>query len=104
MAHKENKSPRGMRARPPHRSPGKHRHTVHQPPEYGMNFDRAMDQKYVDTVRACKTILRNLDALEESITYGQREELTRLLERLDERLAQYFAEQENEEGLWVGEE
>jgi hypothetical protein len=64
----------------------------------------AMDQRYVDTVRAFKVILRNLDYLEETITLGQRTELTRLVERLQERLAEFLGEYEQDEGLRVGEE
>ena len=62
-----------------------------------------MDQRYVDTVRACKVLLRNLDMLEETITLGQRTELTRLIEKLRVKLDE-FLDEEQTEGDWIGEE
>jgi len=63
-----------------------------------------MDQRYVDTVRACKVILRNMDHLDEEMTDGQREEISRLLFKLYDRLT-LFLEGENEDyGDLVGEE
>jgi len=61
-----------------------------------------MDQRYVDTVRACKAILRNMDTLDDTITEGQRMELSRLLFKLRDRL-ELFLEPEADEGLWIGE-
>jgi hypothetical protein len=61
-----------------------------------------MDQRYVDTVRACKAILRNMEHLDETITDGQRSELNRLLHRLRDRV-ELFLEAESEDGLWIGE-
>lgn len=61
-----------------------------------------MDQRYVDTVRACKAILRNMEHLDDSITDGQRMELSRLLYKLRDRL-EMFLEPEADEGLWIGE-
>jgi hypothetical protein len=63
-----------------------------------------MDQRYVDTVRAFKVILRNLDYLEESASPGQLEELNRLIEKVQERLIDFVHEQEEDHGLWIGEE
>ena len=63
----------------------------------------AMDQRYVDTVRACKAILRNMDHLEDTITYGQRAELSRLLHRLRECVDQFLEADDTDDGLWVGE-
>ena len=62
-----------------------------------------MDQRYVDTVRACKVLLRNLDQLEETITLGQRTELTRLIEKLQVKLDEFLNE-DTDEGAWIGEE
>ncbi len=62
----------------------------------------AMDQRYVDTVRACKAILRNMERLEDTITEGQRMELNRLLYKVRDRLER-FLEPEADEGLWIGE-
>ena len=61
-----------------------------------------MDQRYVDTVRACKAILRNMEHLDDTITDGQRMELSRLLHKVRDRLEQ-FLEPEADEGLWIGE-
>jgi hypothetical protein len=62
-----------------------------------------MDQRYVDTVRACKVLLRNLDLLEETITLGQRTELNRLIEKLQVKLDE-FLDEDTDEGKWIGEE
>jgi hypothetical protein len=62
-----------------------------------------MDQRYVNTVRACKVLLRNLDLLEETITLGQRTELTRLIEKLRLKL-DAFLDEGPDEGKWIGEE
>lgn len=62
-----------------------------------------MDQRYVDTVRAMKTILHNLDHLDDDVTYGQRRELERLILRLRDSLDHFLVAGEDE-GLWVGEE
>ena len=62
-----------------------------------------MDQRYVNTVRACKVLLRNLDHLEETITLGQRTELTRLIEKLRVKLDE-FLDEDTDEGEWIGEE
>ncbi|HEX9843190.1 MAG TPA: hypothetical protein VGC20_10590 [bacterium] len=61
-----------------------------------------MDQRYVDTVRACKAILRNMDHLDETITEGQRIELSRLLGKVRDCVEQ-FLDEEPDAGLWVGE-
>ncbi len=63
-----------------------------------------MDQRYVDTVRACKVILRNLDHLEETITEGQREEIIRLVLRVYDRLTLFLEEGEEDDGAYAGEE
>ena len=63
-----------------------------------------MNQRYVDTIRACKVIQRNLEHLDESITPAQREELDRVLTRTLERVYAFLEEDEQDEGLWVGEE
>lgn len=63
-----------------------------------------MDQKYVDTVRACKVLLSNLDHLEECATSGQRSELERLLSRVMEQVNQFLDADTQDPGLWVGEE
>ena len=63
-----------------------------------------MDQRYVDTVRACKVILHNLDHLDESTTFGQRSELERLFRKVMEDLNQFLDADAIDEGLWVGEE
>lgn len=64
----------------------------------------AMDQRYVETVRACKAILRNMDYLDDAATYGQREELNRLFFKVRERLETFLIAEEQDLGLWVGEE
>lgn len=63
-----------------------------------------MDQKYVDTVRACKVILHNLDHLDDSTTFGQRAELERLFFRVMEQMNCFLEAEEADGGLWVGEE
>ena len=63
-----------------------------------------MDQRYVDTIRACKVILRNLEYLDETITLGQRTELHRLIEKLQAKLDEFLDEDEADERGWVGEE
>jgi hypothetical protein len=62
-----------------------------------------MDQRYVDTVRACKAILRNMEYLEETITEGQRAELSRLLTKVRDCLNVFLALEESDAGLWIGE-
>jgi len=62
-----------------------------------------MDQRYVDTIRACKVIIRNLEQLEETITLGQRTELHRLIEKLQLKL-QEFLDEDDDKGEWIGEE
>ncbi len=62
-----------------------------------------MDQRYVDTVRACKVLLRNMDYLEEAITEGQRDEITRLLLKVYDRVV-LFLDEEGEDGSDAGEE
>lgn len=63
-----------------------------------------MDQKYVDTVRACKLLMNNLDHLDESSTSGQRSELGRLLVKMVERVERFLDAEGQDAGLWVGEE
>ena len=63
----------------------------------------AMDQRYVDTVRACKAILRNLDHLDDTVTSGQRAELNRMLYKVRDGVEQFLATEETDDGLWVGE-
>ncbi|MDH4248574.1 MAG: hypothetical protein OEW39_12255 [Deltaproteobacteria bacterium] len=63
-----------------------------------------MDQRYLETVRSCKAILRNLDYLDEAATYGQRAELNRLLLKLYERLEFFLAADDADQGLLAGEE
>jgi len=63
-----------------------------------------MDQRYVDTIRACKVILHNIDHLDESTTFGQRSELERLFRKVMEHLNQFLDADAIDEGLWVGEE
>lgn len=63
-----------------------------------------MDQRYVDTIRACKVILHNLDHLDDSTTLGQRSELERLFLRLMEQMSGFLEADAHDEGLWVGEE
>ena len=61
-----------------------------------------MDQRYVDTVRACKAILRNMEYLDDTIAAGQRDELNRLLHKVRSCVG-VFLEAEADEGLWIGE-
>ena len=63
-----------------------------------------MDQRYVDTIRACKVILHNLDHLDDNTTLGQRSELERLFSRLMEQMSGFIEADAHDEGLWVGEE
>jgi len=63
-----------------------------------------MDQRYVDTVRACKVILRNMDYLEESITDGQKAEIGRLMWKVHERLSLFLDGGDADEGAFDGEE
>lgn len=63
-----------------------------------------MDQKYVETVRACKVLLRNLDYLEENVTYHQRAEMSRLMQEVRDRMDVFLAAEEMDPGSWVGEE
>jgi hypothetical protein len=63
-----------------------------------------MDQRYVDAVRACKVLLRNMDYLDEAMTDGQREEITRLLFKVYDRLAMFLEGEEDGLGDLVGEE
>lgn len=63
-----------------------------------------MDQRYVDTVRACKVILHNLDHLDDSTTFRQRSELERLLLKVTEHISSFLDADAHDEGLWVGEE
>jgi hypothetical protein len=62
-----------------------------------------MDQRYVDTIRACKVMLRNLELLDETITLGQRTELHRLIEKLQVKLDEFLDESADEE-RGIGEE
>jgi hypothetical protein len=62
-----------------------------------------MDQRYVNTIRACKVIIRNLEQLEETITLGQRTELHRLIEKLQLKLEE-FLDEDDDKGEWIGEE
>lgn len=63
-----------------------------------------MDQRYIDTVRACKVLLRNLTYLEANITFGQRAELQRLIRKVQEQLDEFLEADDRDDGLWVGEE
>jgi hypothetical protein len=63
-----------------------------------------MDQRYVDTIRACKVILHNIDHLDDSTTFGQRSELERLFRKVLEDLNEFLDADAIDEGLWVGEE
>ncbi len=63
-----------------------------------------MDQRYVDTVRACKVILNNLDHLEDSTTFGQRAELERLFFRVMDHMHRFVEADGQDLGLLVGEE
>ena len=62
-----------------------------------------MDQKYVDTVRACKAILRNMSYLDDTITDGQRSELNRLLFKVKDRVEHFLMTEDSDVGLWIGE-
>ena len=62
-----------------------------------------MDQRYVDTVRAMKVVLNNLNHLDSEVTAGQRRELERLIRRLQDGL-DHFLEAGRDEGLWIGNE
>ena len=63
-----------------------------------------MDQRYVDTMRACKVILHNLEHLDESISIAQRMELERVLEKLMVHVQVFLDAEDQDEGLWIGEE
>ncbi len=63
-----------------------------------------MDQKYVETVRACKILLRNLKNLDSHMTFGQRAELERLVMKLQDQIGFFLEADEKDNGLWVGEE
>lgn len=86
-------APRNAAAERPHRR--------QSPPHL---LGHAMDQRYIDTVRACKTILRNMDYLDETITEGQRQELGRLFFKVHETVASFLVAEEEDLGRWVGEE
>lgn len=62
-----------------------------------------MDQRYLETVRACKAILRNMSPLDDSITDGQRLELNRLLFKVKECVENFLLAGESDDGLWIGE-
>lgn len=62
-----------------------------------------MDQRYIETVRACKAILRNLSHLDDTITDGQRSELNRLLLKVIGRAEEFLLAEESDDGLWIGE-
>jgi hypothetical protein len=62
-----------------------------------------MDQRYIDTVRAMKVILHNLDHLDMEVTYGQRRELERLIHRVKDCLDEFLNAGEDE-ARWAGEE
>ena len=61
-----------------------------------------MDQRYLETVRACKAILRNMSPLDDSITDGQRSELNRLLFKVKECVENFLLSGEWDDGLWIG--
>ena len=63
-----------------------------------------MDQRYIDTVRACKVILHNMDYLDDSVSFGQRAELERLVMKVRDRLNDFLEADEADLGLWIGEE
>ncbi len=63
-----------------------------------------MDQRYVDTIRACKVILHNLDHLDDSASFGQRSELERLFIRVMEQMNHFLDADSQDDGLWIGEE
>ena len=69
-----------------------------------MGIGTDMDQRYVDTVRACKVILHNMDYLNETMTSGQRAEFIRVALRVREGLDEVLEAEDADEGLWVGEE
>jgi hypothetical protein len=81
-------------------------HGPHSRPRHPSDHRKpAMDQRYVDTVRACKVILRNMHYLEESITDGQKEEISRLLWRIQHRLGEFLnGDGEEDDGAIAGEE
>lgn len=62
-----------------------------------------MDQRYVDTMRAVKTILRNMSYLDDTITDGQRSELNRLLFKVKDSVEQFLMTGDADDGLWIGE-
>ena len=62
-----------------------------------------MDQRYVDTVRACKAILRNMPSLDDTITDGQRSELNRLAFKVRDCLENFLTAEGSDDGLWIGE-
>ncbi len=62
-----------------------------------------MNQRYVETVRACKAILRNISHLDDTITDGQRSELNRLLFKVKGSVEQFLLTEESDDGLWIGE-
>lgn len=70
----------------------------------GLAKEGAMDQRYVDTVRALKVIQHNLDYLEDAMTPGQRTELNRLVLKLRDGLEDFLQADKTDEGLWIGEE
>lgn len=57
----------------------------------------------MDTVRACKVLIRNLEQLDETITLGQRTELHRLIGKLQLKLEE-FLDEDDDKGDWIGEE
>ena len=63
-----------------------------------------MDQRYVDTMRACKVILHNLEHLDENISMAQRSELERVLQRMMGHVQDFLEAKDEDEGLWIGEE
>ena len=70
----------------------------------GQVYGTAMDQRYVDTMRALKVVFRNLDYLDEAMSAGQRAEINRFLYRLRDELDHYLEAEDADEGLWIGEE
>ncbi|MCZ6471890.1 MAG: hypothetical protein O6934_00480 [SAR324 cluster bacterium] len=63
-----------------------------------------MDQRYVNTIRACKVILHNIDHLDDSTTFGQRSELGRQFIKVMKQMNQFLEADAQDGGLWVGEE
>ena len=63
-----------------------------------------MDQRYVDTMRACKVILHNLEHLNENISMAQRMELERVLGKMMAHVQVFLEAEDQDEGLWIGEE